>query len=442
MKSLNPTILLLVIFITLNSGCDHTRNKSDNNNKLSDEQLMDIVQEQTFKYFWDFADPHSGMTKERNTEAWVTSGGSGFGVMAIVVGVERKYVTRQQALERMIKIVDFLENCERFHGAWPHWLFGDSGKTKSFSKFDNGGDLVETAYLIQGLITVKEYFNRDTEEETELRNRIQKLWEEVEWDWYRKNDENKLYWHWSEEYGWKMNMPIRGWNECMITYVLAASSPTHGIPAEVYHEGWTTSDHFYNGKNFEGLPLALGFDGGGPLFFAHYSFLGLNPNGLKDQYADYFNLNRNHSLINFHYCARNPKNFKGYSENAWGLTASDDPFVGYMAHGPGERDNGTISPTAAISSIIYTPEESIKTMRYFYEEIGDQLWGEFGFRDAYNLEADWFAKTYLAIDQGPIIIMIENYRTALLWKYFMKNKDVRNGLELLGFEYQVPSSVD
>jgi len=245
-KSLNPTILLLVIFITLNSGCDHTRNKSDNNNKLSDEQLMDIVQEQTFKYFWDFADPHSGMTKERNTEAWVTSGGSGFGVMAIVVGVERKYVTRQQALERMIKIVGFLEDCERFHGAWPHWLFGDSGKTKPFSKYDNGGDLVETAYLIQGLITVKEYFDRDTEEETELRNRIQKLWEEVEWDWYRKNDENKLYWHWSEEYGWKMNMPIRGWNECLITYVLAASSPTHGIPAEVYHEGWTTSDHFYD----------------------------------------------------------------------------------------------------------------------------------------------------------------------------------------------------
>ena len=438
MERYYSSLIFALIFSASFFGCDQKQKESKNTIKLTDEQLMDTVQKQTFKYFWDFADPHSGMAKERNTEAWVTSGGSGFGVMSIIVGIERNFITREQGLERLIKIVGFLETCDRFHGAWPHWLFGKTGKTKAFSKFDNGGDLVETAYLIQGLLTVQGYFSEENERETELRSRIQTLWEEVEWDWYRKNGENKLYWHWSEEYGWKMNMPVRGWNECLITYVLASASPTHGVPPIVYHEGWTTSNHFFNGKEFEGLPLALGFDYGGPLFFAHYSFLGLNPNGLKDQYAIYFELNRNHSLINYRYCMRNPKNFKGYAGDAWGLTASDDPFVGYMAHGPGERDNGTISPTAAISSVIYTPEESLKAMHYYYQDLGDSLWGKFGFKDAYNLEVDWFANTYLAIDQGPIMLMIENYRTGLLWKCFMKNEDVQNGLDNLGFDYKIP----
>lgn len=428
--------VISIIFTALLFSCDQVTKSTETSNKLTDDQLLTLVQQQTFKYFWDFADPHSGMTKERNTEKWVTSGGSGFGVMAILVGIERNYITREQGLARLLKIVDFLENCDRFHGVWPHWLFGDTGKTKAFSKYDNGGDLVETAYLIQGLLTVQSYFDREINEETDLRNRIQRLWETVEWDWYRKNNENVLYWHWSDEYGWKMNMPVKGWNECLITYVLAASSPTHSIPAEVYHEGWTTSNHFYNGKEFEGLKLTLGFDFGGPLFFTHYSFLGLNPNGLKDQYADYFYLNRNHSLINYRYCIRNPKSFKGYSEEAWGLTASDDPFVGYKAHAPGESDNGTITPTAAISSIVYAPEESLKAMRYFFEELGDSLWGEYGFRDAYNLDAGWFAETYLAIDQGPIIVMIENYRSGLIWNYFMANEDVQKGLDKLGFTYK------
>ena len=404
--------------------------------KLTNEQLMDTVQRQTFRFFWDFAEPNSGLTRERNTEDWVTSGGSGFGIMAIIVGVERGYITRKAAVERMLKIVDFLKKADRFHGAWPHWMFGHSGKPKPFSKYDDGGDLVETAYLVQGLLSAKEFFNQNTEEENELRTKITYLWETVEWDWYRQNDQNVLYWHWSKNYGWKINMPIRGWNECLITYVLAASSPTHPIPAEVYHEGWTKSNYFYNGNEYEGIKLALGFPYGGPLFFAHYSFLGLNPNGLKDQYAEYFEQNFNQSLINLNYCVRNPNGFPGYSENCWGLTSSDDPFVGYMAHAPGKADNGTISPTAALSSIVYTPEKSLQAMHYFYEELGDSLWGEYGFYDAFNLKAEWYADTYLAIDQGPIIVMIENYRTGLLWNNFMKNKDVQNGLIKLGFSFK------
>ena len=234
-------------------------------------------------------------------------------------------------------------------------------------------------------------------------------------------------------------MPIKGFNEGLIVYVLAASSPTHGIPAEVYHEGWTDSDHFINGNEYEGVKLPLGFPYGGPLFFAHYSFLGLNPNGLVDKYADYFEQNKNHSIINYKYCVRNPLGHKDYSEQSWGLTASDDPLVGYLAHEPhpSDHDNGTISPTAALSSIVYTPKESLAAMRYFHEKKGVNLFGEYGFKDAYNMNENWYADSYLAIDQGPIIIMIENYRTGLLWNNFMKNKEVQAGLDKLDFTYKI-----
>lgn len=438
MKIVNLSVIVFFLFFGIFSCQNRISENKTVVKKLTDEQLMDTVQKQTFKYFWDFADSASGMAKERNTEKMITSGGSGFGIMAIVVGVERAYITREAAVKRMLKIVYFLENAERFHGAWPHWLIGETGKPKSFSKYDDGGDLVETAYLIQGLLTAKEYFNKETEDENELRVRITNLWETVEWDWYRQNEQNVLYWHWSKNHAWKMNMPIRGWNECLITYVLAASSPTHSIPAEVYHEGWTNSNHFYNGNEYEGIRLALGFPYGGPLFFAHYSFLGLNPNGLKDEYADYFKLNTDQSMINFRYCVRNPKGFPGYSDSCWGLTASDDPYHFYLAHEPAsDRDNGTISPTAALSSIVYTPKESLQAMHYFFEVLGDSLWGEYGFYDAFNIDANWYADTYLAIDQGPIVVMIENYRTGLLWDNFMKNKDVQNGLTKLGFNFNI-----
>ena len=399
-----------------------------------DDELMDVVQQQTFKFFWDNADPSSGMARDRNGVSLVTTGGSGMGVMAILVGIERNFITRDEGLDRIIKIVGFLETADRFHGVWPHWLNGSTGKTIPFSQYDNGGDLVETAFLIEGLLTAQSYFDGIDSNEEELRNRIQVLWEEVEWDWYRRDNQNVLYWHWSPNYGWQMNMQIRGWNECLIIYILAASSPTHSIPAEVYHQGWARNGSIKNGNIYEGFELPLGPPLGGPLFFAHYSFLGLNPNGLTDQYADYMLQNKNHSLINFKYCERNPGNYAGYSDSCWGLTASDDPD-GYSAHSP-TNDNGTISPTAAISSIVYSPFQSLEAMHYFYGQIGGLVWGEYGFIDAFNKQKNWYANSFLAIDQGPIIIMIENYRTGLLWNNFMKNQDVQNGLTKLGFTYK------
>ena len=398
---------------------------------ISDDQLLDLVQEQTFKYFWDFAHPESGMARERNTSGdLVTTGGSGFGVMAILVGIERGFITRQQGIDRLAKIVDFLGIADRFHGVWPHWLNGNTGDVIPFSERDDGGDLVETAFMIQGLLTVRQYLNTNDPTEENLYQDIAQLWESVEWDWYTQN-ENVLYWHWSPNYNWQMNHKIQGWNESLITYILAAASKTHGISTEVYHQGWARNGNMVNGNDYFGITLPLGEERGGPLFFAHYSFLGLDPRTLEDQYANYWTQNVSHTLINRAYCVANPKNFVGYGENCWGLTASDN-HLGYSAHSP-NNDLGVITPTAALSSFPYTPAESMEALKFFYYTLGDKLWGEYGFYDAFNPTEGWYADSYLAIDQGPIILMIENHRSNLLWELFMSDPDVTEGLQKLGF---------
>jgi len=401
---------------------------------ISDDELLTKIQRQTFRYFWDFAHEQSGMARERNTSGnMVTVGGSGFGVMAIIVGIERGFITRQEGVERWTRIVDFLASADRFHGVWPHWLNGTSGNTIPFSTLDDGGDLVETAFMIQGLLTVKQYLNPSIPLEKSIIDKITQLWHEVEWDWYTRGGQNVLYWHWSPTHEWQMNLPIRGYNESLIVYILAAASPTHPISKAVYDQGWSRSGAMVNGQLYYQHRLPLGEEYGGPLFFAHYSYLGLDPRNLIDQYANYWEQNRNHTLINQAHAIRNPLGFAGYSEESWGFTASDN-HEGYSAHAP-NNDKGVITPTAALSSIPYTPEKSMKALKFFYYTLGDRLWGEYGFYDAFNPTEEWYASSYLAIDQGPIIIMIENYRTALLWELFMQDIEVREGLNKLQFQY-------
>ncbi|MCF8347516.1 MAG: Ig-like domain-containing protein [Bacteroidales bacterium] len=400
---------------------------------ISDTELLDLVEKQTFKYFYDEAHPVSGMARERNTSGdVVTSGGSGFGVMVLIVGMERGYITREEGITRLDKIISFLETCDRFHGAWPHWINGTTGRVVPFTTKDDGGDLVETSYMIQGLITMSHYLNQDNTNENLLIDRITQLVETVEYDWYTRG-ENVLYWHWSPNYNWDMNMQIRGYNETLITYVVAAASPTHPISAEVYHNGYAQNGGIVNGSSYYGYELPLGWSYGGPLFFTHYSFLGLDPRNLTDTYADYWKQNVNQSLINYAYCVDNPRNYVGYSSACWGLTASDNPW-GYNAQSPG-NDLGVISPTAAVSAIAYTPEQSMEAIRFFYYVLGDRLWGSNGFHDAFDPSESWWATSYLAIDQGPQVCMIENHRTGLLWNLFMSDPNVRSGLTNLGFTY-------
>jgi len=401
---------------------------------ISDNELLDLIQQKTFDYFYEFAHPECGLARERNTSGnIVTIGGGGFGVMALIVGIERGFITRNDGLQHLDKELDFLETCDRFHGAWPHWLNGSTGKVHPFSSNDDGADLVETSFMIQGLYTMRQYLDPGSPEEQQLIDRINILIDSVEWDWFTR-DQNVLYWHWSPNVGWAMNMKIQGHNETLITYVLAAASTTYGIDASVYHEGYAKNGGIANGNSYYGYVLPLGTSYGGPLFFTHYSFLGLDPRNLSDAYANYWEQNVNHSLINLSYCVDNPKNFIGYRSDCWGLTASDNPW-GYSAHSP-TNDLGVITPTAAISSLPYSPEQSMEAIHHFYYVLGDRLWGDYGFYDAFNVSEGWWADSYIAIDQGPIVCMIENYRSGLLWDLFMSSPEVQEGLTKLGFSYK------
>ncbi|MEO7444865.1 MAG: glucoamylase family protein, partial [Ferruginibacter sp.] len=421
LKSLAGGNLQTRIDVNFSTGIDSSRKFPP----LTDNELLDLVQKQTFKYFWDFGHPVSGLARERNTSGeTVTSGGSGFGIMSIVTAVSRNFITRTQGFTRMQTIVAFLKNtAQTFHGAYPHWLNGTNGQVIPFSAQDNGADLVETSYLIQGLLTARQYFSDAGAAETTLRNDINVIADRVEWDWFRNGGQNVLYWHWSPNFNWAMNFPVRGWNEALITYVMAASSTTHSIPQGVYTSGWKNSNSFLNGNTYYGYVLPLGPVLGGPLFFEHYSFLGMKPTGLSDPSANYATQTTNHTLINYSYCRANPNHFYGYSDSVWGLTASDIEN-GYTASSP-TNDRGYIAPTAALSSFPYTPAQSMAALRFYYFVLGDKIWKDYGFTDAFSLHDIWFADSYLAIDQGPIICMIENYRSGLLWNLFTSCPEVK-----------------
>ena len=410
----------------------------------SDDAFLDYIQRAHLNYMWEGAEPNSGLAPERihidvpsDDAHIITTGGSGFGIAGLLVGVERGFIPRAQAVERFTKIVTFLEKADRYHGVWSHWIDGRTGKTKPFGQKDNGGDLVESAFLMQGLLCVRQYFKDGNDTEKALAQRIDKLWREMEWDWYL-NGQDVLYWHWSPDYAWQMNFPLKGYNECLITYILAASSPTHTIPASAYHNGWARGGAIKSTQVTYNLPLILKHNGaeqyGGPLFWAHYSYIGLNPKGLSDDYANYWDLNRNHTLINYRYCLENPKGYKGYGANCWGLTASYS-VKGYDAHSP-SKDLGVIAPTAALSSFPYTPPESMAALKHFYYDLGDVIWGKYGFCDAFSQQAVWYPKRYLAIDQLTIAPMIENHRTGFVWKLFMSCPEVQQGLKKLNFKVQ------
>ena len=409
----------------------------------NDDAMLDYIEKVHFNYMWDGAEPVSGLARERihldgsypeNDQDVVTIGGSGFGVAGLLAAIERKYITREAGVERLNKIVDYLARADRFHGVWPHWLNGPTGKVKPFGQKDNGGDLVESSFLMQTLLCVRQYFKDGNETEIALAGKIDQLWKEMEFDWYTRGGQDVIYWHWSPDYQWEMNFPLEGYNECLIVYVLAAASPTHNVPASAYHNGWARSGGIKSDAKPHGYALELKHNGaeatGGPLFWAHYSWIGLDPRGLSDQYADYWNVVRNHALSNYAYCVANPKNYKGYGAKCWGLTASYS-IDGYSAHCPG-NDLGVITPTAALSSMPYTPDESMAALKYFWSK-GGWIWGKYGFYDAFSEQQNWTLPRYLAIDQCTIAPMIENYRSGLLWRLFMSCPEVQQGLEKLGF---------
>ena len=424
----------------------HSASVSGVTKNLTDDELLTMVQEACFRYYWEGAESFSGLARENipGRKNMIATGASGFGLMALIVAVERKFITRQLAADRILKVLNFLEKSDKFHGAFSHFLDGPSAKVEPFfGGRDNGGDLVETSFLLQGLLTLRAYFWGNDEKEKTIREKITKLWEGVEWSWYRRFPDSKfLYWHWSPDKEWVINHRLIGWNETMVTYLLAIASPTYGVPARMYYTGWANQDStgqqyrsawggtkegsmYTNGNTYFGIPLQVGVSNGGPLFFIHYSYLGFDPKKINDTYTNYYTNNQRIAQINYRYCLENPQNYTGYGDSAWGLTASDGPYR-YSADEPVLRqDRGKIAPTGAISSFPYTPIESMKALKNYYYNYGKFLWGEYGFRDAYNLEQNWCSEIYMGLNQAPMVVMIENYRTGLLWKLFMTNPEMQ-----------------
>ncbi len=456
-KSISIFIILILLFSCSNGSRDKNGDDSpahgedgeqvDEQPDYAEEELLARIQKDVLTYFWDYAEENSGLARERyNTDDpdtdknTVTTGGSGFGLMTLLVGLKNGMISEAEAIDRLNKALDFLKRADRFHGAWPHWIDGNTGKVKPFGENDDGADLVETAFLVEGLICVREYFKKEEGSQAqEIARKADELWKGVEWDWFTKG-EDVLYWHWSPHHDFGMNHKIQGFDETLITYILATASPDHSISKAVYERGWARNGGIKSASSQYGIPTVVahnGQDGSvGPMFWSHYSFLGLDPRGLRDEYVDYGEATLNHAKIMYAYAQDNPKGYVGYGKENWGLTASysrnEDGSIGYAAHSP-HNDRGVIAPTAAFSSIVYLPEASMADMRFVYEKHPDKYVGEMGPYDAYSTNYDWVAPRYLAIDQGTISPMIENYKTEFLWNLFMHAPEIKKGLKKLGF---------
>jgi hypothetical protein len=423
----------------------------DADHLFTDDELLTMLQEETFRYYCDGAHPDSGTALENipGDDRIVATGASGFGIMALIVGVDRGFIPPEQGLERMEKIVTFLERAPRYHGVWSHFMDGHTGQSLPvFDMVDDAGDLVETAFLMEGLLAARQYFHNDGAGGADIYARITKLWEGVEWDWYKKTRQGEaLYWHWSPDFSWHISNRLTGFNEAMIVYLLAIASPTHPVSPDLYYTGWANQVHanigsmtddprpgerYASGKSFYGIKLDVGWTNLQPLFFQHYSFMGFDPHAATDRFTNYFQNNRNAARINLAYCIANPKHFTGYSAESWGLTAADGP-EGYNPSAPNaEDDRGIMAPAGALASFPYTPEASMAALKHFYRDDGSWLWGIYGPRDAFIEGQHWVSPIYMGLNQAPITVMIENYRTGLVWKMFMSNPEIAPMLDKTG----------
>lgn len=405
---------------------------------------LDDLHHSTFEYFWSGSHPDSGLPRDRMKSDGqpiheITSiSGVGFGFLALIVGVYRSWITRQDGLDRANRMLRSLDRVKRFHGAFPHFVHTSGGKTIPFAKYDDGGDLVETALLVQALICAREFFDGQTFGEIDLRRSVTDIVETVEWDWFTRGKPGPLFWHWSPRYGWAKNLPIVGWNEALVAYVLAAGSAAHAVDRSSYHAGWARNGDIKNNAMYLGIRLPLGEPYGGPLFLSQYSFCTLDPRGLGDAYCDdYREQVYAHSLINYRVCSTRYER-----QDGWGLSACDGP-KGYVVNSPTD-DHGIIATTAALSSMPFLPARSKQAAMRFLKWRGGALKGRFGLMDSFQPSSGWVSKTHLAINQGPVVAMMENHRSGLIWDLFMNAGEVRRGMVKLGFRtnrYREPDDV-
>jgi hypothetical protein len=426
-----------------------TPGDTSSNRKMSfasDDEFLTYIQRQYFRYVWDAALPNSGLSRVRmvaeepdRDKNTITVGSSGFGITGIIVGIERGFVSRKEGVARLGKIADFLERSDRYHGMWSHWIDDATNKTMPFANpasKDNGGDVVESAFLAEGLLVARQYLQKGNKDEKALAARYDQLWKGMEWSWYTKNNEDVVYWHWSPDFEWDKNFPLKGYNETLIVYLLGTASPTHPIPKEAYYKGWERSGAMISDTTLYGIKPIVVHNSGkpfvGPIFWTAFSYVGFNPKGLKDSSGvDYFKVCVAQAKIQQAYCIANPKGYAGYGANCWGFSAGYSA-KGYKAHNT-KTDLGVITPSGTLAAMPYAPEAVMPALKHFYYDLGDRLWGPYGFYDAYVAGEDRVVKNYLANNECAVVPMIENYRTGLIWKLFMSAPEIGPALHRLGF---------
>jgi hypothetical protein len=401
---------------------------------LDDEAFLDLVQRTAFDYFWYETNPANGLIKDRSSDPSLSSiAAVGFGLSALTVGIDRGWISREAGRARVLTTLTFLWNSPHgpepdatgYKGFYYHFLDMQTGRRDGDSELST----IDTALLLGGVLHVQQYFDQADATEDQIRALADAIYRRVEWPWMQVRAP-KVCHGWTPERGFLL-YDWGGYNEAMILYLLALGSPTFPIHPEAW-AAWTSSYAWetHYGHAFVVFP---------PLFGHQYSHVWVDFRDIQDPYMrdkglDYFENSRRATLANRAYAIANPHGWADYGENVWGLTASDIPSS-YRARGapPGESDDGTITPTAVGGSLVFTPRESLAALRYMYTTYRTRLWGPYGFKDAFNPSIKWFASDYLGIDQGPFVLMLENYRTGRIWNVLMPHAAIQRGLKRAGF---------
>lgn len=430
MKKNFKSIALFLLISALFSNCVfaartdyYSELEKKKSSEMTTDQFLDLVEYKAFLYFWNEANPQNGLVKDRakNFQQDLNKSGAsvaavGFGLSAVCVAQKRGWITYKEARDRVLNtLLYFRDKIYNNHGFFYHFVDMNTGERAGINELSS----IDTTLFLAGALFAGEYFGGD------IKKIANEIYERVDWQWMMAGG-STLNMGWYPESGF-LDAWWNNYCEDLILYLLAIGSPTHPIPASIWDNVSRKAERYAGYTSIEC----------GPLFTHQYSHVWVDFRGIHDAYADYFENSVYATLANRAYCVDEfSKKFRTYSENVWGLTAGDGPD-GYKAYGGSprwfEKPDGTVLPTAPAGSIVFTPELSIAALKYMYDNYKDRIWGKYGFSDSFNLDRNWVASDALGIDEGPIVLMIENYRSGMVWKYFMRNKCIKDAMKAVGF---------
>jgi hypothetical protein len=418
------------------------------------EPFLTDLEQRTFRFFWETANPKNGLVPDRYpTPSYASIAAVGFGLTAYPIGVERDYVSRTDAQRRVLATLRYFAGAANEHGFYYHFIDMQNGSRAGDSEVST----VDTALLLAGVLFCEGYFNTQDPRDVEIRKLADEIYRRVDWTWAQVRPPAVAL-AWTPEGGFS-GTDWRGYNEAMLVYLLALGSPTHPIDPQAWTT-WTSTYDQHWGTLYDQTYLSFG-----PLFGHQYTHVWVDFRGIRDAYMrahdlDYFENSRRATYTQRRYAIANPKHWQGYGKNVWGMSASDgpgrapfvsqsSPFLTYAARGVGLAgivDDGTIAPTAAISSLPFAPEIVLPATLEMYHRFGSSIYSSYGFLDAFNASvrnpadaqlvagrAGWVDPDYIGIDEGPILAMIENYRSDLVWRVMRSDPYLQQGLERAGF---------